>query len=145
MAGQSLQHPPRIGPAYKYWIPVDEACWLTLSWSRVTLTASGVSPSSLSACRCGSKATLTARAIPSAARAGAGASPEDIIQTFQKCHYTDARSPTVGCSTRSLPSVDEEDFCPANQTSVLIGGNFVNCYFTLMSARLMCYLSHIWS
>ena len=30
-------------------------------------------------CRCGSKATLTALAIPSAALAGAGASPENDI------------------------------------------------------------------
>ena len=33
-------------------------------------------------CRCGSKATLTALAIPSAALAGAGASPENDI--YQK-------------------------------------------------------------
>ena len=49
---------------------------LTLSGSKLTLTAKGDNPSSLSCNKCGMSATQTALATPSAARAGSGGSPD---------------------------------------------------------------------
>ena len=54
---------------------------LTLSGSVETLTARGDSSCDLMLSRLGSKATPTARATPSLARAGSGGSPT-IITTF---------------------------------------------------------------